>query len=191
MYKIFLAFLVPGLIAACQAPSFSTDSPLTPVPAESRLILNEPLSIPPGKLSLWFQEGERMAQHELDRYYPHCKFETLEFQENEKIIQPDTFIIHKVVRWQDYALTSIRVASAGAVLDILADGGGGPAHVTPTTEMFLHSEQQANVYRLACSQWEDPYDANQVTIDPIRRALGNTFTLKLPEHLEEKQSAAQ
>lgn len=180
MSRLFLVFPLLVLIGSCQAPPFSPDSPLTAVPVYSTLILHEPLALPPRTVSLWFQNGEQ--QQDLDRYYPHCKFETLRMQDNPKTVEPDSFMIHKVVRWDDYAMQPVRLAASRLISGLMAgDSDGGPSHVNTTTEMFLRSARQPDVYRLICSQWEDAAEANHVTINQIRGVLGETFTLKLPE----------
>lgn len=187
MDKIPLLCVALLSLAACQAPPFSPDSPLTPVPVHSVLVLHEPLTLPPQTVSLWFQAGRQMPPNDLDRYYPHCKFETLQMQDKEKTVQPDSFVIHRVVRWDDYAMHALQLAtsrlSPGLGLG-MGNGDPGPSHLNTTTEMFLRSAQQPDVYRLVCSQWEEASDANQVTINQIRRALGKTFTLELPQSLE-------
>ena len=192
MYKIFLILLTLIPLSACQAPPFSPDSPLTPVPLQSTLILHQPLTIPAQKVSLWFQDGEKMLANDLDRYYPHCKFETLQMQSSEKTVQPDSFVIYRVVRWDDYAMQPMQLAANRFSVGLTTvHGDGGPSHLNTTTEMFLRSERQPDVYRLVCSQWEEASEANHVTINQIRRTLGDTFTLKLPEYLENGQTADQ
>ncbi|MDZ7805203.1 hypothetical protein [Thiohalophilus sp.] len=182
MPRFFLMFPLLGVLGACQAPPFSPDSPLTAVPVQSTLILHEPLNLPSETVSLWFQNGRQQPESNLDRYYPHCKFETLRMQDNPKTVQPDTFVIHKVVRWDDYAMQSVQLAASRFISGlVVGDSDGGPSHVNTTTEMFLRSGRQPDVYRLICSQWEDAAEANHVTINQIRRVLGDTFTLKLPE----------
>lgn len=182
MSRLFLLFPLLVLIGACQAPTFSADSPLTAVPVQSTLILHHPLTLPPRTVSLWFQNGKQQQEASLDRYYPHCKFETRRMQDGPKTVEPDTFLIHKVVRWDDYAMQSVQLAANRFISGIAVDGSdGGPSHVNTATEMFLRSSSQPDVYRLICSQWEDAAEANHVTINQIRRVLGETFTLKLPE----------
>ncbi len=170
----------------CQAPPFSPDSPLSRVPLHSRLILHQALTIPANKVSLWFQEGKQIPEKLLDRYYPHCKFETFTMKTRAKTIEVDTFVIYKVVRWDDYALQSIQLAWAqfGVGIGIHDALDGGPSFVNVATEMFLQSDKQPDVYRLVCSQWEDPVDSNHVTINQIRHTLGNIFTLELPAGLQ-------
>ncbi|MDR9435601.1 MAG: hypothetical protein RI563_01895 [Thiohalophilus sp.] len=182
MPRLFLVFPLLGLLGACQAPPFSPDSPLTAVPVQSTLILHEPLTLPSRTVSLWFQNGKQQPEANLDRYYPHCKFETLRMQDAPKTVEPDSFMIHKVVRWDDYAMQPVRLAASRLISGLMAgDSDGGPSHVNTTTEMFLRSARQPDVYRLICSQWEDAAEANHVTINQMRRVLGETFTLKLPE----------
>ena len=152
MTKWLALILVLPLINACQAPPFSPDSPFTPVPVNSTLILHEPLSIPAGKVSLWFQDGRQQLSSGLDRYEPNCKFETLAMQDSEKTVKPDSFRIYKVVRWDDYAMQPIRLATSGTSAGLLMADGGSVTHLNVTTEMYLRSENQPDVYRLVCSQ---------------------------------------
>jgi hypothetical protein len=101
-------------------------------------------------------------------------------QDSEKTVNPDSFRIYKVVRWDDYAMQPIKLAAFGTSMGVLMADGGSVTHLNVTTEMFLRSENQPDVYRLVCSQWEDAADAEHVTINQMRRALGNTFSLKIP-----------
>lgn len=180
MTRFALAFLSSLLVTGCQVP-FSPDSPLTPVPEQSTLVLHRALTIPPQNVSLWFQNGQQTLSNDLNRYYPHCKFETRELQAMKKIIQPDTFIIHKVVRWDDYARRHVQLAATRMRVGIgIGGSGAGPGHFNTATEMFLHSPRQPDVYRMVCSQWEDAGEANHVTINQIRRTLGDVFSLNLP-----------
>lgn len=186
MNKLILSIVTLTLITACQTPSFTPDSPLTPVPVQSTLILHERLTMPPQTVSLWFQKGMQMHANDLDRYEPNCKFETLNMQDTQKLIEPDSFVIHKVVRWDDYAMQPIQLAASRINVGLgSGNNDGGPSHLNTTTEMFLRSERQPDVYRLVCSQWEDAADANHVTINQIRQALGKSFTLRLPEEFQE------
>jgi hypothetical protein len=46
--------------------------------------------------------------------------------------------------------------------------------------MDLHSDTQPDVFRLTCGQWGYPYDGKHVSVDEMRRALGDVITLHLP-----------
>lgn len=188
MFRIIFPAMALTLVAACQTPPFSPDSPLTPVPVDSTLVLHQQLIMPPQTVSLWFQNGRQMHPNDLDRYDPHCKFETLQMQDSAKTVEPDTFVVHKVTRWDDYAMQPVQLASSRFALGMGHDDGG-PSHVNTTTEMFLRSARQPDVYRLICSQWEDPAATDHVTINQIRRALGETFTLHLQEKFTTENSA--
>lgn len=191
MYKLFFLIIPLSLGTSCQAPPFSPNSPLTPVPVQSTLTLHQPLRIAPGTVSLWFQDGKQMPANDLNRYYPHCKFETWQMLDHEKTVEPDTFVIHKVVRWDDYAMQSMQLAASRISVGIgVHINGSDPGPINTATEMFLRSERQPDVYRLICSQWEDATEANHVTINQIRRALGDTFSLQLPEQHKSKQPEA-
>lgn len=122
-----------------------------------------------------------MQKKRLDHYEPHCKFETYSMKSDTKTIEPDSFLISKVVRWDNYASQPIKLAQARIGIGFGIYGSAdSPSFVNIATEMFLKSEKQPDVYRLVCSQWEDPAEANHVTINQIRRTLGDTFTLELP-----------
>lgn len=164
---------------ACQAPAFNPDSPLSRVPLQSTLVLHEDLTIKANTVSLWFQQGEQIPEKLLDHYQPHCKFETYKMQAADKPVRADRFSIHNVVRWDDYAMLGVQLAAV--TIGIGTFGSGDDASpVNMATEMFLHSEQQPDVYRLVCSQWNDATTGEHVTINEIRHALGEYFSLKMP-----------
>jgi len=178
----WIVLLLSFGVSSCQSPPFSPDSPLSPVPVQSRLILHETLTIPTDQLSLWFQDGKQMLKNDLNFYHPHCKFETLNKQDSPKQVRPDTFSIHKVVRWDNYVSNTVRLAQLrfGVGMGMVAKDSGGIGPLNAATEMFLKSEKQPDVYRMVCSQWEDANDLNHVTINQIQRTLGKIFTLELP-----------
>jgi hypothetical protein len=182
-FPFWIVLLLSFGVSGCQAPAFSPDSPLSSVPFQSRLILHQPLGIPANQVSLWYQDGRQIQKKLLDHYHPHCKFETYAMKSSTKTIEADSFIIYKVVRWDDYASQPIKLAQAQVGIGIgfgIHGSADGPSFVNVATEMFLKSDRQPDVYRLVCSQWEDPADADHVTINQIRRTLGDTFTLELP-----------
>lgn len=177
-----LGISILGQLVGCQTvPIDPLNSPFYSVPVSSRLILHKPVDIEPEQVSAWFQYGKHLPKKQLNYYYPHCKFETWTKLDTAKVVQPDTFIIHKVVRWDDYAAQPVQLAGLGLGIGFSFGGDGGPAHLNMATEMFLRSAQQPDVYRLICSHWEEPSRGNHLTISQMRQALGEWFTLQLAD----------
>ncbi len=165
------------LLSACQAlAEKGEDSPYYTVPAGSKLLLHKPLTIPAFKAGVYLQGGEVLPYKDIDAYYPHCKFEVKDVKDTPQSIEPDEFAVYKVVEGEDYSAVAYpRLASLGVI------SAGGAGRVMYFTSFYLRSAKQPNVMLLICQHWEDPTDAEYLTVSQIRKTLGEFFTLKLAE----------
>ena len=59
--------------------------------------------------------------------------------------------------------------------------GDGPVHLTYSTTMYLESRIQPDVFRMECKRWDWPADGKFLSINEMRQALGDYFTLTLAE----------
>lgn len=178
-----LLLLTTITLGACQT-SYEGDenSPYYAIPPGTRLVLKQPLTIPPEQVSVWLQDGRVIAPNDARVYYPHCKFESRRRLPTPQTVTPDEFVVTRVTR----ALThSVRLpdpterlhAAVGIGMNISYDG---PSVQTFATRMDLGSDRQPEVLRMTCGQWGYPYDGVHVTIQEIRAALGTVFELRLP-----------
>jgi len=159
---------------AYQAPKDINSSFYSP-PVGSTLTLHRPVTIPANDTQVHIQNGQLINSfRELDAYYPNCNFEIRERAEVERTVQPDSFIISRVVRDTENVMlhTPVLIASAS--------GNGAPG-VDYITIMDLYSPRQPSVMRMSCQHWEDPSDSYHLSIKQIRKTLGDLFTLTLAD----------
>ena len=173
---IFTAFFLAGC-QSYQERAFPDreDSPFVYIPVNSKLVLNEAAEIPANMGRVYLQDGEFRDQKLVDLYYPNCSFESRKVLPAAQIIQPDSFIITKVYKFDDW---SKRFRTRPAALYFLSDGASPEPW---STLLYLSSEKQPDIYRMTCEHWEEPTDANHLSIRQIRKALGKKVTLHLAE----------
>ncbi len=180
MRKRILACLAV-LLWACDTPrSYGPETPYYRFPAESRLVLNRALEIPPNWATVRIQNGRPVAFGHVQEYQPHCIFEVYTVREEAQRIEPDTFSIVKVERSANsLALRSgffFSIGSAYADFD-------RPGQMFYKTIFWLKYGRQPDVRWMTCQS--DQYAAGisiprHLTVTEIRQALGDLFTLDLP-----------
>ena len=174
MNKTILLIATFITITACQ-PMIVADetSVFYRVPVGSTLLLNQQLSIPPNKARIFIQYGQIMSYKAIDKYQPHCEFEINTLKETVQYIEPDRFEIYKVST--DYRDVSLQFLYASLSM---GDQDMGMPIVGFTNELFLRSYQQPDVRKLSCLHWDGP-KADHLSINEMKKTLGNIFTLEL------------
>lgn len=169
------------LLGACQTPAVDkADSPYYTVPATSKLILNREITIPANTASVYLQGGAIKPYPDIDDDYPHCIFEVSGVKPEPQTVKPGIFIITKVMQKFDFAAAEpVRVAALAGAGHAPLMLSGGPSRLPYDTIMWLESAEQPWVRQINCRQWEDPTDPYFVTINEIKAALGEIFTLEL------------
>jgi len=185
-----LVILSAGLLSACQIDTsrYPESSPFKPVPVGATLILHQPLTIPADKVAVYLQNGKVLRYAEVEVLKPHCKFELYKIADKERVVHPDRFRIIKVSNNQAgfFRPTGTRLAETRIGVGIhLRMGAGGtddgsPSMVTYMTEIRLQSANQPDVFKLSCGRLDDP-GAEFLSIEEMRKALGDVFTLKTAE----------
>jgi hypothetical protein len=170
------------LLAACQTAYVGNEnSPYYTIPVGSTLTLKQDAVIPPNLAGFLLQNGQILPQSQINQYYPYCKFEVLKIRDNPQSIQADTFSIVKVTQAIDHSVDAGQIKLAGLAIGIgmgMSDGGGSSVQ-TYATRLNLRAEKQPEVFRLSCGLWDYPEQGKHLTINEIRKALGNLFTLQL------------
>ena len=182
-----IGFLLPGLLAvvlvcACGGSQVVRDenSQFFSVPTGSTFTLHRELTIQPDQTSVYLQNGEITQPGRMDIFQPNCKFELFTISEQARTVAPDTFVVTRILdqredvvtRWPRYA--SLVIADGGG-------GDGGPMHQNYSTTMWLDSNTQPDVFRMSCRRWDTINTGDYLSINEMRRALGDYFTLKLAE----------
>jgi hypothetical protein len=170
-----LLVFVPLLLAACPATyRGNEDSPYYAPPAGSRLILKRELAIPAGSAHVTLQGGRAVNGSELDQYRPHCLLEVLRVSDSPQTVAADEF---RVTRVRQDMSTAMR-ANVFRVRSLAGDTG--LTFVNYRTVMDLQSSRQPQVRWLTCQQWGDPALHVHVSVNEMRKALGDWFTLETP-----------
>lgn len=195
----FTVVLLAILLAACQSVTPDPSSPFYLPPAGSKLTLNQGFVMPPRELKIFVQDGRLV--YAANQYYPFCRFELRDLKDTAREIKPDEFDIVGVSRQTGVfaaldqfdkrtLLASIGVIGGYGGIGVGIGGpgigifDGKPSPIVYGIRMDLSSPRQPEVFRMTCGHLQDPnISAKYLSIDEIRQALGNVFTLRLPRDL--------
>ncbi|MBE9559842.1 MAG: hypothetical protein IMF15_03590 [Proteobacteria bacterium] len=180
LYKYYLAVSVVSVLAGCAVNDVKDeDSAFYSVPVGSTLVLNQQVDIRGDQVAVYVQNGELMQYGEVNFYLPNCKFEIYTMSEQQRTVNPDRFEIVKVVDdIESSALQkSTQLAASGGAMTL---GWLDKSYVfNYATLMYLHSEEQKDVYRMTCQHWEDVMDDKYLSVTQMRQAMGEVFTLEI------------
>lgn len=179
MRNIFL-LCIGVLLGGCDTPrSYGPESPYYRFPEGSRLVLNRALEIPANWASVRIHNGKVVAFGHVQEQLPHCIFEVSAVRAEPQRVEPDTFAIVKVVR-----SISTLAAQRGFFIYAGFSDMGRPPQMFYKTIFTLRSERQPEVLQMTCQS--DQYAGGisiprHLTVPEIRWALGDLFTLELPD----------
>jgi hypothetical protein len=181
MRKASLLLSLAALLAGCQTMSYYGDerSPYFVVPGDSRVVLTQQLTIPAEEVSVYLQDGRLMPFAQVNKYHPHCKFEVYTRGATTRTVAPDEFVVTRALQEESPSAALGMRHYAGLRMSSIGSQPGGMPLRTFTTRMYLRSADQPDVYRLSCAQWAYPPYDRHVTIEEIRRALGEVITLQV------------
>ena len=138
------------------------------------IFINQDLPIKPNEVSVWIQFGKIVDRRNIKKRYPNCHFELFTLKPTNRSIYKDNVQIIKFVHNTDYvAASNIMLAS---LVQISSDGN--PMVEIFTTNIYLISEMQPDLYRLVCEHWEDPSTGIFLTMQQIRETLGGIATIQ-------------
>jgi hypothetical protein len=167
-----LSFLLfPLLLVACAAGTgYRYPVGPTPLPVLSTVTLHQPIQIRAERASEYIQDSEVRPYNTISEYYPHCIFELRTVADTTRTVSPETFMVTGIRR--DRFMAGFRRL-------MVADNGGGDYNpVMSTTVISLHSDRQPDVFRLSCKQLDEPYLARHVSLEQMRKTLGDLLTLE-------------
>jgi len=182
VYRSLLFLGLAALSGACSStPEYAPDSPHYAYPADMRLNLTRPLTIPAEQATLRLQYGHPVARNGVEESQPYCIFELDTVAATPQQVRPDTF---RVTRFQRRVETASamptrpwRVAGPAVGFD------DRPSHLYYISEFRLHSDAQPQVRALACQSNQAAAGIaipRHLTLAEIRRALGEYFVVELP-----------
>ena len=174
-FLIVISF-VSIFLSACSQPALKDhDSNLYSVPVGSTLRLNKAITIPANQARRYFQYGRPIKEKDIDLYYPHCSLVMNTLAMDERTIQPAMFEIYQVIDDNQEVRRYIEYASNYLASD------SGPVIVGFTSFYYLRSTENPDIISLECLQWNDPYNNDYLTINEVKKVLGDYFTLMIKE----------
>lgn len=180
--KRFMLLCLAAVLWACDTPrSYGPDTPYYRFPSGSRLVLNRALDIPANWATARIQNGRLVAFGHVQEQQPHCIFEANTIRAEPQRIEPDSFSIVRVER--SASTLAARTGFFLMVGNAFADTDR-PGQMFYKTVFMLKSDRQPDVKWLICQS--DQYAAGitiprHLTVTEIRWALGDLFTLELPD----------
>ena len=170
--RLFLVLLA-AFLHACHLPLDLDEDPVRYLSSGVAIELNQTITIPADSASIYIQGGKILPYPAIDQYYPHCKFESRLRLEESQQIDADRFTVERVRLDGDYAWLGI-FSDDQEGISLASDG---PSPQNYAILIYLYSAQQPQILRLVCSHWEDPVDAEFLTIRQIKTTLGNIITI--------------
>ncbi|MEZ5582250.1 MAG: hypothetical protein R3F37_05210 [Candidatus Competibacteraceae bacterium] len=167
-----------ALLTACRSRphQYDEDSPFSQVPDNSSLTLHQTLTIAPYSLKVYVQNGQisygpinttRFANSKCAKSKKHRKLSNLMTSSRQG--PPSNRL--------DGGHVSRQTLTAG--LESFDANDGKPSPILYATQLFLISDRQPHVYKLSCGHLQDPgLEARHLSINQIRQALGDIFTLQ-------------
>lgn len=182
LFALAIIYLVGCSAAFKEQPD--VNSPLFLVPAGARVILQKTVNVQAGQNEIYFQNGDTMPWYKVDIYLPYCALRISSKINAAQVIQPDEFTVTK--SYQETFFQQVLAPDAGPVVRPAAfigmvdlDQGGNMEYQVVADVMKLSSERQPNVRALLCTDWGVPQNESHITLEKMRRALGNAITIDL------------
>jgi len=168
-----------------------------------QFILTQPIIIPADKAAVFFQNGRIIDPKLVNYRVPNCRLVVNGLSEQERIIQPDTFILrklhydrsfvlnenamiasHSFSRHKGFQLVTTQLNSDQPVADHTMFtqfgmfDGGAPIAEEYSISFYFQPKPDSIVSHLICGHWEDPHDGNHLSLQQIQMALGSIIEIK-------------
>ena len=166
------------MLTACQSGPYPVSSPYYRIPAGSRLIVNQAVTIPPNQARVYIQYGKVISPREKKQYYAHCWFLSRQVLTEAQVIRPDTFVITEIKKYEDIVSDSTPIQLA-SLAGMRVDSGAAIMAIEYSTVLSLESKTQPDIIRFVCNHWEDPLDAKHLTVAEMQKTLGDIATIEL------------
>ncbi len=152
-----LLFLIANvvLLSSCQTLQPNSNDPGSlnfNIPNGSTLILNKDIRVAKDHTHVTIQSGQITSDKHKNLYDLSCSFEMEAF--GPRTIKPDTFSIRRTEDGQEEA---------------------GAYFINYYTDIYLYSDHNSDIIKLACSVWGDEADDN-FTVADIQQTLGSYFS---------------
>jgi hypothetical protein len=149
-----------------------------------KVILNQPISTP-GGAKIFLQNGKVKKRSDVREATPYCYFHlrrSSELIDTEASLSSEQFTVARTNRQNEMVQSNQpwdQPRDQPQKVIALTIFNQDSSEKTLTTRIFLASDNQPEVIGLNCSVWAVPYERSHVTLEEIRKALGDVVTLNL------------
>lgn len=148
-----------------------------------RVVLNQPLTIPPDAATVRLQYGQVVAFNAVQEHDPFCVFELNTVTPGPQTVHPGSFAITRVSRSVE-TFAGMPVFPGFRTLRVgFGDYDGGPSHIYYKTQ-FLLGDGDQGVRALTCMSNQMAPGIpimRHLTLAEMRQALGSLLSLQLPQ----------
>jgi len=183
LHTLLPTLLTTVLIAGCATRPLPPQAPIT------RLVLNQPITVPEGKARAYLQDGAVVAR--IDEFRPHCALEIRQVSGPPRTVPAG---VYPVTRVQDVttpivlAAPSVQLAGVGIGIGIGVGSGSlrvsnrdydGFADIFEGYHFWLADSARVGLMRLTClGTRAQPVDVEPPTRTEMAQALGGLGRLE-------------
>lgn len=185
--SLLLQLLLVSLAAGSACSSLvvtDSASPFYVPPVGSRVVVKQPLAVPPGKTRVFLQYGKVIPRSERDDYAVNCNFDINTLSDSPRIIEVGSYTVSRSLRRSDDIVSRepLQLAASGVLAGIMFRHDGGTPVLFEEVVLSLISTPPSDVRELACrGAIAEPPEMRLPTLAEMRRALGAYATIEVPE----------
>ena len=136
----------------------------------SIFVITQPISIPPDEAGVYIRNGKVQSSNLISRYHPHCRLETNDVLETSQTLSAGEYRVTEVLRDEELESVGVSIFSEMSLFDTGIDNY--------STTFLLQASNDQKRLDLICQHWVDSGDAEHLTLDQIRQALGELIEIK-------------
>lgn len=181
MKRVLLSFII--MVGGGQAAANDQQEYLYKVPPGTRLVLQQPVTIPLGTATVYFQGGGVVGEDDVDEYYPHCALLSRVVGVVPQTISAGTFTITRVFPFEEEHNTSSRMLRhyAGSGSGFITVGLGVASAETTyyfATRLLLQADAIPDIMYLECRQMSEYDIGDHLRISEFKQAVGSLMSLR-------------
>lgn len=138
------------------------------------ITVHTPLRVAGGYAGVWIQNGKQIwRESEVNHHQPYCRFELMTVSERDQGIQAGAYRVVRVARILDFvrALRFKTLAQAGF--------DDSPFTYLDIQSRFFLEGPEPGIDNVYCGVWEDPVDADGLTVAEVQGVGEGLFSLRL------------
>lgn len=186
--SVLLSLLLASLAAGSACSSLVVTDPASPFyvpPLGSRVVVKQPLTVPPGKTRVFLQYGKVITRSARNDYAVNCNFDINTLTDSPRFIEAGVYTVTRSRRHSDDVVSRepLRLAASGSLVGMRFsdyDDGGTP-ELFEEVILTLTSTPPSDVRELACrGAMGEPLVIELPTLAEMRQALGAYATIEVP-----------